>query len=69
MPPYTQTQRNRRGGSSDGDDVNEARENDSGSGSGSGSVQQLAKNLVRYALACEYARRPIKRQEINEKGV
>jgi hypothetical protein len=71
MPPYTQTQRNRRGGSSDGDDVDEARENGSanGSGSGSGSVQQLAKNLVRYALACEYARRPIKRQEINEKGV
>jgi hypothetical protein len=68
MPPYTQTQRNRRGDSSDGDDVDEARENGSANGSGSGSVQQLAKNLVRYALACEYARRPIKRQEINEKG-
>lgn len=64
MPPPTQTQRNRRGDSSEGDDVDEAREN----GNVSGSVQQLAKNLVRYALACEYARRPIRRQDVNEKG-
>jgi len=37
-------------------------------GSGSGSLGQLAKGLVRYALACEHARKPIKRQDINEKG-
>lgn len=35
---------------------------------GSGSVDQLSKGLVRYALACEYARKPIKRQDVNEKG-
>ncbi|EDU39598.1 MAGE-domain-containing protein [Pyrenophora tritici-repentis] len=34
---------------------------------GSGSVQQLAKGLVRYALSCEHSRKPLKRQEINEK--
>lgn len=38
------------------------------SGSGSGSVEQLSKSLVRYALSCEYARKPIKRQDVNEKG-
>jgi hypothetical protein len=36
---------------------------------GSGSVEQLAKGLVRFALSCEHARKPIKRQEINEKGM
>jgi hypothetical protein len=35
---------------------------------GSGSVDQLAKGLVRYALSCEHSRKPIKRQDINEKG-
>jgi hypothetical protein len=35
---------------------------------GSGSVDQLAKALVRYALSCEHSRKPIKRQDINEKG-
>lgn len=35
---------------------------------GSGSVEQLAKGLVRYALSCEHSRKPIKRQDINEKG-
>lgn len=34
---------------------------------GSGSLQQLSKGLVRYALACEHSRKPIKRQDINEK--
>ncbi|KAF1843198.1 MAGE-domain-containing protein [Cucurbitaria berberidis CBS 394.84] len=34
---------------------------------GSGSLEQLSKGLVRYALSCEYARKPIKRQDINEK--
>ncbi|UPX12734.1 uncharacterized protein EKO05_0003272 [Ascochyta rabiei] len=37
-------------------------------GSGSGSIEQLAKSLVRYALSCEYARKPIKRQDVNERG-
>ena len=36
---------------------------------GSNSVEQLSKGLVRYALSCELARKPIKRQDINEKGI
>ena len=39
-----------------------------GGGSGSGSLEQLSKSLVRYALSCELARKPIKRQDVNEKG-
>lgn len=35
---------------------------------GSESLARLSKGLVRYALACEHARKPIKRQDINEKG-
>jgi hypothetical protein len=35
---------------------------------GSGSVEQLSKGLVRYAISCEHSRKPIKRQDINEKG-
>ncbi|KAH7136047.1 MAGE family-domain-containing protein [Dendryphion nanum] len=35
--------------------------------SGSGSIAQLSKNLVRYALACEYSRTPIRRQDISQK--
>ncbi|KAF2274942.1 MAGE-domain-containing protein [Westerdykella ornata] len=37
-------------------------------GHASGSTAQLAKSLVRYALACEYARIPIKRQDVAQKG-
>jgi hypothetical protein len=35
---------------------------------GSGSVEQLSRGLVRYAISCEHSRKPIKRQDINEKG-
>lgn len=35
---------------------------------GSGGIEQLSKGLVRYALSCEYSRKPLKRQDINEKG-
>lgn len=35
----------------------------------SGSIAQLSKSLVRYALSCEYARIPIKRQDISQKGM
>lgn len=31
--------------------------------------EQLVKRLVRYALACEYSRTPIRREGIKEKGV
>jgi hypothetical protein len=30
---------------------------------------QLVKKLVRYALACEYSRTPIRRDGIREKGM
>lgn len=33
-----------------------------------GFENQLAKKLVRYALSCEFARTPIRRQGIREKG-
>jgi hypothetical protein len=39
------------------------------SGAGIEGVQHMAKGLVRYALSCEHSRRPIKRQDINEKGL
>lgn len=32
-------------------------------------TSQLIKNLVRYALACEYSRTPIRRDGIREKGI
>ncbi|XP_014554228.1 hypothetical protein COCVIDRAFT_17985 [Bipolaris victoriae FI3] len=40
---------------------------DGDGGAGIEGVQHLAKGLVRYALSCEHSRRPIKRQDINEK--
>lgn len=42
---------------------------DGDGGAGIEGVQHLAKGLVRYALSCEHSRRPIKRQDINEKGL
>lgn len=36
--------------------------------SGDGAEDLLANKLVRYALACEYARIPIKRDGIRDKG-
>ena len=32
------------------------------------SEDQLIKKLVRYALACEYSRQPIRREGIRDKG-
>ncbi|KAJ4304855.1 hypothetical protein N0V90_000383 [Kalmusia sp. IMI 367209] len=62
-PPPTQTQQHRRPDTPDDDEeVDEAEEE-----SGSSSIAQLSKNFVRYALACEYARIPIKRQDITQK--
>jgi hypothetical protein len=31
-------------------------------------TSQLIKSLVRYALACEYSRTPIRREGIRDKG-
>lgn len=67
-PTMTQTQRNRRRDETPegGEDVDME---DGQQENGSGGIEQLAKGLVRYALSCEYARKPIKRQDVNEKGM
>lgn len=65
-PPPTQTQRRRRDATPDEDE--DVDMDDQEQGGGSGSLEQLSKGLVRYALSCEYSRKPIKRQDINEKG-
>jgi hypothetical protein len=65
-PTPTQTQRRRQAETPDEDgDVDMEEESQD---RGSNSVEQLSKSLVRYALSCELARKPIKRQDINEKG-
>jgi hypothetical protein len=38
-------------------------------GEDGGSQDQLVKKLVRYALACEYSRQPIRREGIRDKGI
>ncbi|KAF3040673.1 hypothetical protein E8E12_003411 [Didymella heteroderae] len=65
-PTPTQTQRRRQAETPDEDGDVDMEESQSG-GSASGSVEQLSKSLVRYALSCELARRPIKRQDVNER--
>ncbi|KAH7371648.1 MAGE family-domain-containing protein [Pyrenochaeta sp. MPI-SDFR-AT-0127] len=65
-PTSAQTQRNRPRDATPEEDEDvdmEGTQQDNGSGG----IQQLSKGLVRYALSCEYARKPIKRQDINEK--
>lgn len=59
-------QQPRRRASPDSEAEDDA-DGDQGSEVNSGSVEQLAKKLVRLALACEYARVPIKRQDISSK--
>ncbi|KAF2260891.1 MAGE-domain-containing protein [Lojkania enalia] len=60
----TQSQRNRGEESPvDEEDDEEGDEQESGSGS----LAQLSKCLVRYALACEYSRIPIRRQDVGQK--
>lgn len=60
----------------DSDDGSDSSENEDGrdidmdraAGADSTSDDQLVKKLVRYALACEYARIPIKRDGIRDQG-
>ncbi|KAI5369848.1 Putative MAGE domain, melanoma-associated antigen, MAGE domain, winged helix WH1 [Septoria linicola] len=63
--PEPQTQRRRTQGN-DVDDEDGAFAGDNGA-TQNGSHDELAKKLVRLALACEYGRRPIRRQDINDK--
>ena len=67
-PAPTQTQRRRRRDDTPEEDEDVDIEEETQRDQGSGSVEQLAKGLVRYALSCEHSRKPIKRQDINEKG-
>lgn len=65
-PAPTYTQRRRRDDPQDDDE--DVDMEDEEPDNGSGSLEQLSKGLVRYALSCEFSRKPIKRQDINEKG-
>jgi hypothetical protein len=67
-PALIQTQRRRRRDDTPEEDEDVDMEEETQRDQGSGSVEQLAKGLVRYALSCEHSRKPIKRQDINEKG-
>lgn len=70
MPPATQSQRRRRtvnqedSDASDDDHDGDVEMDRAADGTG----DQLVKKLVRYALACEYARIPIRRDGIRDKG-
>ncbi|OCK84236.1 MAGE-domain-containing protein [Lepidopterella palustris CBS 459.81] len=64
-PSRTQ-QRSRRQASPESE-AEEHTDGDGGAEASSGSTQQLAKKLVRLALACEYARVPIRRADISAK--
>jgi melanoma-associated antigen len=59
-------QSKRRQESDDDDDVDQDETMDIDT-AGSGDEAQMIKKLVRYALACEYARMPIRRDGIREK--
>lgn len=69
VPAPTQTQRNGRRESPSDEDVDIDIDIEEEQNNGSGSLGQLSKSLVRYALACEYSRTPIKRQDVNQKGI
>lgn len=64
------TQRRRRVAEADNSDDDEGTElvHEELDGDGDKSKSQLVKKLVRYALACEFSRQPIRRDGIREKG-
>lgn len=68
-----QTQRRRRGPpSDDSEDEEEEEEEDNGEEmdvEGQEGEEQLVKKFVRYVLACEYQRIPIRRVAVSEKGL
>ncbi|KAF2816980.1 MAGE-domain-containing protein [Mytilinidion resinicola] len=72
-PAARATQQTQRGGQqtrrqqSPDSDAEDFVDGDEGGESDNASIQQLAKNLVRYALSCEYARVPLRRQDISTK--
>jgi hypothetical protein len=68
----SQTQRRRRGPPSDDSEEEEEEEEQQENGDGIDATheatEQLVKKFVRYALACEYQRIPIRRAAVTEKG-
>jgi len=64
--PQTQTQRRRRAVSDDSEE-DDAEDNGESMMDTDGD-EQIVKRFVRYALACEYQRMPIRRAGILEKG-
>ncbi|XPS81443.1 hypothetical protein M3J09_013380 [Ascochyta lentis] len=68
-PTPTHTQRHRRPADTPDEhgDVDMGASQNSNSNSNNSTLEQLSKSLVRYALSCEYARKPIKRQDVNER--
>ncbi|KAF2139658.1 uncharacterized protein K452DRAFT_254209 [Aplosporella prunicola CBS 121167] len=59
------TQRRRISPESDDDDI--AEDFEDATQGGAGQLNQMAKKLVRLALACEYSRQPIRRADISTK--
>lgn len=55
--------------SSDNGDLSDEAEDENGTTQAQTSQEQMVKKLVRLALASEYARRPIKREDITKKGI
>lgn len=72
VPTPTQTQREQRREFTPEDDYDDEDDDDDAEEdihNGAGSLAQLSKSLVRYALACEYSRTPLKRADINQKVI
>jgi hypothetical protein len=64
-----QTQRQRRGPPSDDSDEEEEDNGEEMDVEGQEGEEQLVKKFVRYVLACEYQRIPIRRAAVSEKGL
>lgn len=69
-PQNTQRKKGKQRAAEDDDDDEEDEdgEDEMELDAGEDSQEQLVKKLVRYALACEYQRMPIRRAGITEKG-
>jgi len=69
-PQNTQRKRQARRSDDSDEEEEEDEEGDTAMGGDADgdSQEQLVKKLVRYALACEYQRIPIRRAGISEKG-
>jgi hypothetical protein len=68
-PRQTQQDDSEEDEDDDENDDDESRDNIMEIGEEEDSQEQLVKKLVRYALACEYQRMPIRRAGISEKGI